>query len=101
MRRLEIAKFIGEKIEKESFGEVYVSTYTIDRILKKFLEHIENTIMKGETVELRRFGVFKPVTRKSKKGRNPLIPKVDIIIPENKNMKFQPSRVIKKNLNKK
>lgn len=101
MRRIEIAKMISEKIEQETYDKISVPTFYVDRILKKFMQHIIVAVSKGETVELRKFGVFSRVIRKEKIGRNPMVPKVGIIIPEHMCMKFHPSIVVKKNLNKK
>jgi nucleoid DNA-binding protein len=101
MRRIQIAKMISEKIEQETYDQISVPTFYVDRILKKFMQHIVDQVSKGETVELRKFGVFTPVVRKKKIGRNPMVPKVSIIIPEHMCMKFHPSIFVKKNLNKK
>lgn len=41
------------------------------RIIQKALDAVIVALSKGETVELRNFGIFKVKTRKSRTGRNP------------------------------
>ena len=43
----------------------------VKRIVQKTLDHIVEALTKGETVELRNFGIFKVRSRKSRVGRNP------------------------------
>ncbi len=41
------------------------------QVVQAALDHITDTLAKGETIELRNFGVFKVKTRKSRVARNP------------------------------
>jgi len=43
----------------------------VKRVVQKTLEAIVASLAKGETVELRNFGIFKVKQRKGRTGRNP------------------------------
>lgn len=101
MRRIDIANVISLEMCKESKDKFFVSKKYTDKILKKFIDHIINTINEGGRVEFRGFGVFSSVIRKPKIGRNPRKPGIEVIIPEKKAMKFAPSLLVSKVLNKK
>jgi len=99
MTRLKIAKLINDDFEKE--GKTHLTTKEINHILKKFLDYIENSMLENRRVELRGFGIFNPVTRNAKVGRNPKKPEIEIIIPKRKSMRFVPSILVHRKLNKK
>lgn len=56
------------------------------------LDHISEALAKGETVELRNFGVFEVRVRKPRIGRNPNAPATDIRIPPRAVVKFKPGK---------
>lgn len=65
----------------------------------KFLDIIKRALAAGETVEFRNFGVFKVVTRKERKGRNPKHPEQGVlIIPARKAVKFKSSKKLNETL---
>jgi nucleoid DNA-binding protein len=58
-------------------------------VIQKTLDHIADALSKGETVELRNFGVFEVKTRKARVGRNPNRPETDVPIPARSVVKFK------------
>ena len=58
-------------------------------VVQKTLDYISEALAKGETVELRNFGVFEVKTRKARVGRNPNRPEVDVPIPTRSVVKFK------------
>ncbi len=64
-------------------------------IVQKALDHIIAALVRGETVELRNFGVFKVRSRRSRVGRNPRTG-TKVPIPERKAVSFKVGMVMKK-----
>ena len=58
-------------------------------VVQKTLDYIAEALAKGNTVELRNFGVFEVKTRKARVGRNPNRPEVDVPIPTRSVVKFK------------
>ena len=50
--------------------EARIKQVHVKKVVQKFLDHIIDSLVQGQTVELRNFGVFKVKTRKGRKGRN-------------------------------
>jgi DNA-binding protein HU-beta/integration host factor subunit alpha len=65
------------------------------KVVQKTLDHIIASLAKGETVELRNFGIFKVKSRKGRMGRNPRTGE-NVPIPEKKVVSFKPGLVMKK-----
>lgn len=65
-------------------------------VVQRFLDHVTESLEKGETVELRDFGVFEVVERKARLGRNPHKPEQAIPIPPRRVVKFKPGRKMRK-----
>ena len=63
-------------------------------IVQKTLDTIIDSLSKGETVELRNFGIFKVKSRKERMGRNPRTGE-NIPVPEKKVVTFKPGLVMK------
>lgn len=63
-------------------------------IVQRALDAITESLTKGETVELRNFGVFKVKSRKKRMGRNPRTGE-NIPVPEKKVVTFKPGMVMK------
>jgi nucleoid DNA-binding protein len=51
------------------------------QVVQSTLDHISNALSKGDTVELRNFGVFEVKVRKARVGRNPNEPEKNVAIP--------------------
>jgi nucleoid DNA-binding protein len=60
--------------------------------VQKTLDYISEALAKGETVELRNFGVFEVKVRKARIGRNPNEPEKDVPIPPRAIVKFKPGK---------
>jgi nucleoid DNA-binding protein len=67
----------------------------VGKIVQMLLDSIADEIAAGKTVELRNFGVFKVVTCKSRKGRNPKKPTDEVIIPEHCVAKFRAGKELR------
>lgn len=63
-------------------------------VVQKTLDTIIDSLSKGETVELRNFGIFKVRARKGRMGRNPRTGE-NIPVPEKKVVTFKPGLVMK------
>jgi nucleoid DNA-binding protein len=61
-------------------------------VVQKTLDYITEALLKGETVELRNFGVFEIKLRKPRVGRNPNDPGKDVLIPARAVVKFKPGK---------
>ncbi len=64
----------------------------VKNVLQAFLDHITDSLAKGNRLEFRDFGVFEVVVRKQKIGRNPKNAQVPIIIPARAAVKFTPGK---------
>ncbi|MGC8989549.1 MAG: HU family DNA-binding protein [Verrucomicrobiia bacterium] len=62
------------------------------KVVQLTLDYISEALAKGETVELRNFGVFEVRIRKARVGRNPNAPEGDIRIPPRAVVKFKPGK---------
>lgn len=61
-------------------------------IVQRTLDYISEAVSRGETVELRNFGVFEVKIRKARIGRNPNSPAMDVRIPPRAVVKFKPGK---------
>lgn len=59
------------------------------QIVQQTLDYITEALARGETVELRNFGVFEVKVRKARIGRNPNAPATDVPIPPRAIVKFK------------
>ena len=78
--------------------EVKLQQAQVSDVITHTLDAIRNALVKGKTVELRNFGVFKIETRQERIGRNPKDPGVDIRIPARKVVKFRAGKEMKSQL---
>jgi nucleoid DNA-binding protein len=58
-------------------------------VVQNTLNHITESLAKGDKVELRNFGVFDVKIRKARVGRNPQKPETDVPIPARSMVKFK------------
>ncbi len=65
---------------------------TVRQVIQAFLDKMTDSLIKGDRLEFRDFGVFEVVVRKSKIGRNPRNAQVPIVIPERTVVKFTPGK---------
>lgn len=66
----------------------------VKKIVQKTLDTIVESLEKGETVELRNFGVFKVKNRKGRIGRNPRTGE-EVSVPEKRVVVFKPGLILK------
>ncbi|MBM3876443.1 MAG: integration host factor subunit beta [Verrucomicrobia bacterium] len=67
-------------------------------VVQKTLDHISEAVAKGDTVELRNFGVFEVKVRKARIGRNPNSPERDVPIPSRAVVKFKPGKEMRESV---
>jgi len=75
--------------------EADIKQIDVKKIVQKTLDQITASLSKGETVELRNFGVFKVKSRKPRLGRNPKTGD-QVPIPERKVVTFKAGMIMKK-----
>ena len=61
-------------------------------VVQGTIETLADVLVSGRAVEFRDFGVFAPVMRKSRIGRNPKKPEDTVVIPDRRTVKFRPGR---------
>ena len=66
-----------------------------ERALNAFLETIQETLAKGDKVQLVGFGTFEARDRKAREGRNPRNPEEKIHIPASKAPVFKAGKYLK------
>ena len=79
--------------------ETELKQIDVKRIVQRTLDHIIESLTRGETVELRNFGIFKVKSRKSRVGRNPKTG-VTVPIPEKRIVSFKSGMVMKRKVGK-
>ncbi len=87
MTKRELVNRIAEETELTQL-QVY-------SVIQKMLDAITESLIRGETIELRDFGVFEVKTRKARLGRNPNKPDHTVPIPPRRIVKFKPGKAMK------
>ena len=64
-------------------------------VLQKTLDYITESLVRGENIEFRNFGVFEVRQRNARIGRNPHKPEHVVEIPACKVVKFKPGKEMK------
>ncbi len=67
-------------------------------VVQRTLDYISEAVARGETVELRNFGVFEVKVRKARVGRNPNKPEKDVRLPPRAEVKFKPGKEMKESV---
>ena len=67
-------------------------------VVQKTLDYISEAVARGQTVELRNFGVFEVKLRKARIGRNPNAPANDVPIPPRAVVKFKPGKEMRESV---
>ncbi len=73
-------------------NETGLAQHKVMEIVQKMLDEIGAAVARGETVELRNFGVFEVKLRRARVGRNPNRPATDVPIPPRSVVKFKPGK---------
>lgn len=68
--------------------------------IKRIYSTVEETLVKGDKVQLVGFGTFESRERKARSGRNPRNPKEVIEIPASKARYLRPGKSLKEAVNK-
>ena len=79
------------RISKET-GLIQEDVYAV---IQKTLDYITESLIEGDHVEFRDFGVFEVCIRKPRIGRNPNRPQDVVQIPERRVVKFKPGKRMK------
>lgn len=79
-------------------GETGLVQQQVLDVVQKTLDHISEAVSRGETVELRNFGVFEVKLRKARVGRNPNAPETDVPIPPRAIVKFKPGKEMRESV---
>ena len=95
MKTLTKREIVNSIAEELGFTQLEVKTIT-----QRFIDFIEEQLLKGNRIELREFGVFSIKIRKGKIGRNPKKPKITIKVPPRYIPSFKPGVNFKKRLAK-
>ena len=74
--------------------QVPLKQIEIKKIVQLILDNIVDSLVQGETVELRNFGIFKVKSRKGRMGRNPRTG-VAVPVPPKKVVTFKPGLLMK------
>lgn len=69
----------------------------VKKVVQKTLEAIVASLAKGETVELRNFGIFKVKQRKGRTGRNPRTGE-KVPVPPKRVVVFKPGLLMKRDI---
>jgi nucleoid DNA-binding protein len=69
-------------------------------VVQRTLDHITDSLAKGDTVELRNFGVFEVRLSKPRVGRNPNQPGSEFVIPERAIVKFKSGKIMRQRVGK-
>ena len=91
MNKSELLTSIAKKSE--------LSKVESERALNAFIKTVEETLAKGEKVQLVGFGTFESRERKAREGRNPRNPKETINIPASKAPVFKAGKALKETVN--
>ncbi len=87
MTKRDIANFIYNKCE----GEFSITKKEIYEIVSEVFQIIEETLRKGEKVQISGFGTFLVKERKGKRGRNPRTGE-EVPVPDRRVIVFKPSK---------
>jgi len=74
--------------------ETAIKQIDVKKVVQRTLDHIVEALDRGQTVELRNFGIFKVKTRKGRIGRNPRTG-ASVTIPEKRVVSFKAGLVMK------
>jgi DNA-binding protein HU-beta/integration host factor subunit alpha len=75
-------------------NETNLTQIDVKKIVQRSLDVIVESLERGETVELRNFGVFKVKSRRGRVGRNPRTGQ-EVTVPEKKVVVFKPGLILK------
>ena len=78
-------------------AETGIKQVDVKRVFQRALDLIVVALSRGETVELRNFGIFKVKTRKGRTGRNPRTGE-QVPVPPKRVAVFKPGLIMKRDV---
>ena len=81
----------------EIAGSSGIKQIYVKKVVQKMLDSITQHLAKGETVELRNFGIFKVKSRKGRTGRNPRTGQ-EVPVPPKKVAIFKAGLIMKRDI---
>lgn len=75
-------------------NETNLTQIDVKKIVQRTLDVVVESLERGETVELRNFGVFKVKNRRGRLGRNPRTGD-EVAVPEKRVVVFKPGLILK------
>jgi nucleoid DNA-binding protein len=78
-------------------NETNLTQVDVKNVVQKTFDSITESLERGETVELRNFGVFKVKERRGRIGRNPRTGE-EVKVPEKRVVIFKPGLILKQNV---
>ena len=78
-------------------NETNLTQVDVKNVVQKTFDSVTESLERGETVELRNFGVFKVKERRGRIGRNPRTGD-EVQVPEKMVVVFKPGRILKQNV---
>ena len=69
-------------------------------VVQRTLDHLTDALAKGDTIELRNFGVFEVRLTKARVGRNPNKPGSSFVIPPRATVKFKSGKIMRQKVSK-
>jgi len=79
----------------EIANETGLVQHQVFEVVQRTLDHITDALAKGDTVELRNFGVLEVRLTKPRVGRNPNQPGSSFTIPARATVKFKAGKVMR------
>jgi len=78
-------------------SETGLKQLDVKKTVQRSLDAIVESLSKGETVELRNFGIFKVKSRKGRTGRNPRTGE-KVPVPPKRVVTFKPGLIMKRDI---
>jgi nucleoid DNA-binding protein len=92
MTKKDIVIEVAQRPELSQLTQVEIKS-----VIQSVLDYLIDSLAKGETIELRNFGVFKVRTRKGRMARNPKTGQ-KVPVPDRKVVVFKPGLIMKKKI---
>lgn len=84
----------------EIANETGLVQHQVFEVVQRTLDHITDALAKGDTVELRNFGILEVRLTKPRVGRNPNVPGSSFTIPARATVKFKAGKIMRQKVSK-
>jgi len=95
---------MGTLTKRELVVQISNETGTVQQqvfaVVQRTLDHITDALARGDSVELRNFGVFEVRLTKPRVGRNPNQPGSNFVIPARATVKFKSGKIMRQKVSK-